>query len=196
MILKTTRFSNRGKLEVVLVVSSTVNNEKVTEKINLNNRESFKIPLSQMAVDATITLDEKGEEVGNVKEILKLNDFKFTMYRVIALLLGAFTICFLVLLINLIKYGRSLREYSIELKKILSCYDDIVVNVNTLPDVSGLNIIHVESFDELLNAQGEVRMPINCYISKRKNRATFILINESIAWVYVLKDKNQQRGYR
>lgn len=182
-----------GKLEISLVVSSTVNNEKITKKINLNNRESFNIPLSQMAVDATITLDEKGEEVGNVKEIVKLKDSKFVIYKVIASLLGISAIGLFVLLINLVKHGRSLREYSILLKKILSSYDDIIVNVNTLPDVSDLNVIHVESFDELIDAHGEVRMPINCYINEQKHRTSFVLMSESIAWVYVLKDKNHKK---
>lgn len=182
-----------GKLEIALVVTSSVNNENIKEQIVLNNRESFHIPLSQMAVDASITIDNKGEEVGNVKEIVKLNDTRFIKYRVVALILGFSAFACILLLINLIKHGRSLREYSIELKKILSAYDDIVVNVNALPNINDLNVIHVESFDELLNAHSEVRMPINCYISKRKNRATFILINEAIAWVYILKDKNKQK---
>ncbi len=186
--------ATNGNLEVALVVESNVKNEKITKKINLNNRESFNIPLSQMAVDASITLDEKGEKIGSVNETIKSNDFKFTKYKIIALLSSSLSITFLIVLIILIRYDRTLREYSIKLKKILSGYDDIVVNVNVLPDVSKLNIIHVESFAELLNAHGEVRMPINCYISKRKNKATFILINEPIAWVYILKDKNLKKS--
>ena len=76
--------------------------------------------------------------------------------------------------------------YDKELKRILSTYDGIIVNVSSLPDLEKFNVIKVKSFDELLDAHSEVRLPINYY--RQKNRSTFILVNDTMLWMYILKN--------
>ncbi len=73
------------------------------------------------------------------------------------------------------------------LKKILSTYDGIIVNVATLPKSRGYNIVKVKSFDELLDAHSEVRLPINYY--RQKGKSTFILVNDTMLWMYVLRNE-------
>ena len=67
-------------------------------------------------------------------------------------------------------------------KKILKTYDGILVEVDSLPDLTKFNVIYVKSFDELIDAHSEIRRPIN-FIQK-SSHAKFLLINEGIAWVY------------
>jgi hypothetical protein len=81
---------------------------------------------------------------------------------------------------------KSENKYYVELKRILSTYDGIIVNVSSLPDLTKFNVIKVRTFDELLDAHGEVRMPINYY--SQKNKATFILVNDTMLWMYVLRN--------
>ncbi len=74
--------------------------------------------------------------------------------------------------------------YKHKLNKITSTYDGVIVNVKNMPDLSDLNVIMVTSFEELIDAHSEVRMPINFYESKKKKESYFILINGGQAYVY------------
>ena len=77
-------------------------------------------------------------------------------------------------------------KYYVELKRILNTYDGIIVNVSSLPDLEKFNVIKVRSFDELLDAHSEVRLPINYY--RQKHKSTFILVNDTMLWMYVLRN--------
>jgi hypothetical protein len=79
-------------------------------------------------------------------------------------------------------------KYYTELKKILSTYDGIIVNVSSLPDLDKFNVIKVRSFEELLDAHSEVRLPINYY--PQKHKATFILVNDTMLWMYTLRNND------
>ena len=74
----------------------------------------------------------------------------------------------------------------------MNTYDSIIVNVKASPNVSKLNCMKVESFEELIDAHSEVRMPINFYESKTKKECIFTLIHENKAWQYILKSNNEQ----
>ena len=43
----------------------------------------------------------------------------------------------------------------------------------------------MSSFEELLDVYNEVRMPIN--FCQDEDKSTFIIINDSIVWIYVLR---------
>ena len=66
--------------------------------------------------------------------------------------------------------------------------DNILVSVKTLPETKGLNVVNVTSFDELVDAQSEVRLPINYKEDSKKKTTKFILIRNDMAWVYTLKE--------
>lgn len=88
-------------------------------------------------------------------------------------------------------YRRDLKSVSLyerTLKKILSTYDSIIVNVEKLPSLSDLSVVDVTSFEELVDAQGEVRLPINFKEDKKKRIAKFVLVRNNLAWVYTLKE--------
>lgn len=181
-----------GILKVVLVAQSNVTNDNITKNISLDNNETLIIPLSQLAVEATISLDEGSKTSSNISEIVKLKDTKYIIYKVCGVICGIGAIACIVLMIQLIQNQKSLNAYNLTLKKILNNYDNVIVNVDVMPDVSKLNVIHVNSFEELIDAHGEVRMPINYYQSKKENKSAFILINDKIAWIYILRDKREK----
>ena len=75
------------------------------------------------------------------------------------------------------------------MSKILTAYDGIIVNASTLPDLNKFNVIKVRSFDELLDAHSEVRLPINYY--RQTNKSIFILVNDTMLWMYTLENKKR-----
>ena len=78
-----------------------------------------------------------------------------------------------------------------EVDRILSTYDSIIVNIKELPNLEGYNVIKVESFNELIDAHSEIRKPINYY--KEKDLSAFFLISDNIAWKYIIYKKRKRR---
>ena len=81
--------------------------------------------------------------------------------------------------------------YSRKLKKILNTYDSIIVNVETLPKTSDLSVVNVTTFEELVDAQMEVRLPINFKEDTKKHIAKFVLVRNNLAWIYTLEEGNE-----
>ena len=82
--------------------------------------------------------------------------------------------------------------YSRKLKKILSTFDNIIVDVEKLPVLAGLSVVNVTDFEELVDAQSEVRLPINFKEDAKKKVAKFILVRNNLAWVYTLKEDSKE----
>ena len=101
-----------------------------------------------------------------------------------------FTIVTLCLIWTVFKEIRMLylnrSEYTKTLKKILSTYDSIIVNVSSLPSLEDLKVINVNTFSELIDAHSEVRMPINYFEEIAEYKSVFVLVSDNIAWVYTL----------
>ena len=72
------------------------------------------------------------------------------------------------------------------INKYLDTYDSIIVNIDKFPTLSNYNVIEVSSFEELLDAHSEVRMPINFYKYNSKT-CYFILMNDKTVWKYTMK---------
>ena len=75
--------------------------------------------------------------------------------------------------------------YENKIKNILNTYDSILLKCNTVPNMDGRNVIKVETIDDIVNVQYEVRKPI-CYV-KQSESCSFILLDEREAYVYIEK---------
>lgn len=79
-------------------------------------------------------------------------------------------------------------EYSLfikEKKRILKTYNSVIVEVETLPNIAGKNIIKVKTFDDLIDAQLELREPI--YYKNDNDSCFFLLLHYNEACIYILK---------
>jgi len=96
---------------------------------------------------------------------------------------------FIVLLISLAVYLREKPDdYSIftkEKKRILKTYGSVIIEVETLPNIVGKNIIKVKSMDDLVDAQLELREPI--YYKNDNDSCFFLLLHYNEACIYILK---------
>ena len=142
------------------------------------------MPLSEMTIEAKVDL-KADSNVKTVKKKVEVNKSPvhivlIVIYSIFAIICGGFLIYFT-------KLKKEVYKYEITLKKILNTYDSIIVNVNTLPDIDQYHVIEVSSFEELLDAHSEVRMPINYY--DEKNKCCFMLLNDKTCWVYRMKKR-------
>lgn len=103
-----------------------------------------------------------------------------------AIVIGTISfILFIALIIVLIGSRSEESIYKSELNKILKTYDAILVKSTTLPELDDRNIIIVDSIQDLVNAQVEIRKPI--FYKMQVSCCSFILLDEKDACAYVLK---------
>lgn len=184
-----TILSTDAKLVVRLILKNNVEYDG-KYPIEYNRNMELSIPLSDAQFKIVANNDIPGEmytftkKTENKKERKLLNMISITSWSLAG-----------VLIISLILAYRSdvLKDspYERKLKKILSTYDSIIVNADRMPFVSDLSVVFVTSFEELVDAQNEVRLPINYKADKLKRTATFILVRNNIAWVYQLRGKDE-----
>ena len=173
-----------GVLKISMVVNSNVNGKEIDLPIKSNL--ILKLPLSQTSIEASIDSDVK-DNVKTVTKLIKNTGPIYTFYTVIGIILGLLAIFMIVIYIKNHKRFNEKNKYEKTLKRIISTYDSVIVNIDALPDLQGYNVIKVQSFEELMDAHSEVRMPINYYYSKTES--AFFLFNNNTVWQYVLKNE-------
>ena len=75
--------------------------------------------------------------------------------------------------------------YEANVKDILVTFDSILIQNNEVPKIDGRNVIIVQSIDDLIDAQLEIRKPI-CYF-KQSESCSFVLLDTKEAYVYIEK---------
>lgn len=190
---KSVGLSVDGILRVEMKITSYANKDELNGQINEESTIALEIPLTQSSLDINITKDENTTTKVATLNTLSQNNIGHILYFIIFISSIAINLIAIILIIlEVIDYNNKRSAYEKELSKILSTYNSIIVNVDVVKNLSNYNLITVNSFDELLDAHSEVRMPIN-YISREKPKESiFILFNENIAWVYKLTPKGKK----
>ena len=190
---KSMELSLDGKLTISLVVDSAINVDE--SNFRLSDSRKLSIPLSELAVEASANSDIINEEKQLLLNSDEKQDGKYVLFRILGSCFVLLSIICIIYIIRIYRLVIQKNIYTYTLKKFLNTYDSIIVNVNTKPDTDGLNVINVSSFDELIDAHSEVRMPINFYQDENRNISYFILLNDNTAWQYVLEIKRQKKAH-
>lgn len=171
-----------GNLIIEIDLNSELNYEKFSDSININNRKlTLKIPLTESVVRITKSgidsntqrLVEKGDN--------HINYLKLSL-SLMAFALGLYLCVFLGL--TLVKLVGIDSKYIKELKKILRTYGSIIVNVKEFKLDKKNKTLYVDSFNELLDAQQELRKPILFYNVHTNKEALFILRYDNDLLIY------------
>lgn len=102
------------------------------------------------------------------------------------IVVGTIALILFITLIIVIVGSRSEESiYKSELNKIFKTYDAILVKSSVIPDLDDRNIIIVETMDDLVNAQVEIRKPI--FYKQQASCCSFFLLDDKDACTYVLK---------
>jgi hypothetical protein len=88
---------------------------------------------------------------------------------------------------KVIKSDKQQSKYINKLNKIISANSEVIVKVTNKINLKNNNIIEVESIEELLDAQNELRIPIAYFETKRNQEGCFVIVNGKEAWRYILK---------
>ena len=92
-------------------------------------------------------------------------------------------------IIKTVRYYISRQSYYEKaIKMILKNYGDIVAELVNPVDLSKLNVIDVKNFDQMLDVEEELRIPIMFYETEKNNCGEFVIVSNEIAYRYVLKN--------
>ncbi len=173
-----------GKLKIALILTGDLKSDTINDSIPIKTEMSMSVALTQQAVDVTVDTDAANSET-ILASAPKINENILLACRVIGMILvvAAFVAGYASNYVGRIKEASV--EFDENVKKLLSSYDSIIVNLKTAPSLSGIKVSEVNDFDELLDVYNSVHMPINHYSSK--NTSTFIIIDDGMAWKFVVR---------
>ncbi len=80
-------------------------------------------------------------------------------------------------------------KYETKLKKILKTYDSVLVETRKVPVIDSEKIILVNSLDDLIDAQLELRKMI--YYFKQSDNCSFVLFDQNQANIFILKSNEE-----
>lgn len=178
-----------GLLKIELNVQSTNETTIMSNPIKINSIAQLSIPLTQQIINLSIDLSNINEEnrVFEKEQHIDLRDKIFITTGSILLMLYIITL--FIWFQKIKKYLKSQSVYNKTRRKILKTYNSIIVNTENVPLFDTKNIINVSDFTELIDAQSEVRMPINYIEIKANKESIFILIGNNVVWIYTLIDE-------
>ncbi len=107
------------------------------------------------------------------------------LYGFFFVLLTLFVVFIILLSIYIKEKPDEFSIYQKEKKRILRTYGSVIVEVETLPNIAGKNLIKVKSIDDLVDAQLELREPI--YFKNDNDSCFFLLLHYNEACIYILK---------
>lgn len=165
-------------VDVNLVVKDVAGNKKMaTTGISMDlNEDTFEV--KELSTGRNI--EDITEEVTPNKTLLNI--------EIICAVLSATYVAFKIYSIidsSVVKKS----YYSKAIYKILKNYGDIVAELVKPVDLSGLKVIDVKNFDQMLDVEEELRIPIMFYETIKNEEGYFVLVHQDMAYRYILRDK-------
>lgn len=171
-------------LEIRLIID--INGKFVSYKFNQNHYMLTSIPLDVKVFDITTSKNYSEKETIYGKQ--KLESEKSYMMAIIYIVLLIVILYIGIFLIRRI-INKSKDKYQLTLDKIFKDYNDRIVKVANFA-YTGLKIINVDGFKELLNISNEVYEPI-IYWEKKEQKpreAWFSIIRNKILYRYIVTE--------
>ena len=180
------RLAVTSKVDVYMqvFVNGTYEGKKLTEESKL----VASIPLSEQTIN--ISKDYKENNNGALTNEVTVKRFNNLFVFVLGIIFSIGGLVILVReLLEIINDEKKQSKYIKTLRRYLHDYADIIATVKTKPNVSKLKSIEFINFEELVNAQNDLRVPIVFCETKKNERGYFYLITNDCAYFYLLKEE-------
>lgn len=180
-----------AKVDVIMQVDYDIiyNGKKVKKEVNLTTS----IPLSEQTIE--IATNYKPSDTGAITEKVVVNRFNNVFVFIFGILLGILGIGILIKqFIEIMKDDQKQSAYLKKLKKYLHDYGDIIATSKEPPKMKGLNVIEVIKFEDMVNAQDDLRVPIIFCETKKNQEGKFYLISQDCVYCYILSDDSNKGG--
>lgn len=171
-------------LQIKLIVKSDSEVPNVEEKIVETSIMNMKMDLAQ-----DIFTIEKQFENTDSKSVFATTETTKEINKPIFIFGCIFVIIAIIVMLDSIrksiKFSKK-TDYAIALNRILKNYGDIVAEIVSPVEIDNLNVIEVKNFDQLLDIEEEIRMPILFYETIEGEQGEFIIICDNMAYRYVI----------
>lgn len=179
-------------LEVNFHIIMDSKDDKYSDDFDREKVITVKIPMNEQTISITKSYDNLVNS-SIVSTDTVFNAFSITYLVLGILLFGLDVFCLYKLFIQVRDNNFRRTPYQKALDKILRTYDQIIVSAKTKPNFEGLNKIEVNTFEELLDAQEELRIPIVHYESSKDKESIFVIIDDNNVWIYYLKEMSYMK---
>lgn len=182
------RFQKELRLPMSTKLVVKFNSEVKAEEYNIDKISDMEliIPLDESIFsittnyDKTISSNIYSEEVDN--SILKINII-FIMVSCI-FILGAGV--YLYKNIKVVIKTLHKNKYTRTLNKIRRDYDELIIDLKEPINLKNYQIVEVKTFEELMDLENEIRIPILNYEPIKGKEAWFVIIQQNLAYRYIL----------
>lgn len=176
----------KSTLEIILTVKQKIDTK---EKIEQIGTVSLYVNLNE----DVCKIEQKSTGLNSYKQLENTKNVNVFML-IIGLIILIPSVS--VVLKNTMKFeavNNNVGTYSKAIKKILKNYGDVVAEIIKPIELNeNTQIIDVKNFDQLLDVEEELRMPILFYEVERGKEGCFIIINNNVAYRYILRNKNKR----
>ena len=178
------RMPVKANLQVKLIVRSNMEVAGVEKPVIESSIMNLDMDLAQDVFSIEKEFDNsESKEIFETTETNKKINIPFMVIG--AILIVAAILIMLDSIRKSIKFSKK-SDYAIALNRILKNYGDIVADIVSPVEIDNLNVIEVKNFDQLLDIEEEVRMPILFYETIPDEQGEFIIVCDSMAYRYVI----------
>ena len=170
-----------------LIMNVTVTGKYDDNDINKTDKIILEIPLGVQAF--SIKEDYKKQDSNNIYKEEKNTQIGNKLLMIICITISLISTVLFIMLFKAIFNIKPKSKYTKQLEKILKNYDQIIVEVETPVREKDYNVILVKNFEEMLDLEEELRIPIIFYENIYKHIAIFTITHNDIVYKYVLTHK-------
>ena len=175
-----------------LIVRMNINYNGTYQKFvdsNLRHKTYIDMEIPLLKDSFTINIDDSAlKETDSYKEITMKTGINtiYSYFGLSCLIIATMLSIRFISLIMVLKPKKS--KYCSLRDGYLKDYDRIIVNTKTLPKFTDANIIDCYDFNELLDAQETLELPINYHEIVKNQKCVFFIKNGKEIYKYTLKD--------
>lgn len=181
-------------MEASLTVTLTVEATSSIDGTPLEEESSVSvdIPLSVSTVMIKTSNDETNQKTLISTTEIEANN-NYTLLAISAVIFIGSLIATLFLLKSLRKMTED-HSLFIKFNKIMRDYNQVIIEIEELPEVKDAAVIEVKTFKDMLDIQKELHLPIMCSKAKDENLTNniFYIINQNQIFKYRLNNENER----
>lgn len=191
------QFGLNVKAEVDLTLRVSINaTDSSNSKIRFNENNDLTLVVPLLTPTAKFVPNYTPEGTKGIYE----QQTDSASFEVIWFILGlALLLLSIFLLIKAIKeffIATNKSEYVLQFNKIMKNYSDIIAEADNVPDLDNYDVININNFDDLVDIEEELRIPILCIEIKADIESWFIILHDEAAYRYVLKHQKLLKNKR
>ena len=168
-------------------------NIEITGLTNETLKYSPKISIELGNKTTKVTVDKKNanSSSANSKEVkVSKNSGLYAAILVIVAIYAGFRVIYLLFFTEEVLVIKN--QYKGQVNDILRSYQDRIVLIKDMPQLTNKAIINLDNIDEIAKLSEELYKPILCYENDQETQTQFIIMSEDTAYVYKIKENKNK----